>query len=178
MRTFFGLELPANVVIQIADWRDRQLGPLGRPVPPANFHITLAFIGEIADGPLERLCRAVDDWQQGSRLQGAQLRLDCPGYWPRPGIFWLGPGHWPDPLTQLAKKLRQLATAAGARRDRNPFQPHITLYRHCQPAPAAPVAQPGIVAAYSHFTLFESRQGKTAVSYHPLQHWQLLPPQL
>jgi 2'-5' RNA ligase len=174
MRTFFGLELPADVAMQIADWRDRQLRCAGRPVPPANFHITLAFIGEIAPGPLERLCLAVDSWLEHEPVPGAQLVLDCPGYWPKPGIYWLGPGKWPEPLALLANKLRHLATSAGARRDRNPFRPHVTLYRNCSTPPAAAARQPAISLPYLDFTLFESKQGKTGVSYHPLQQWDLL----
>jgi 2'-5' RNA ligase len=173
MRVFFGLELPAEVAMQIADWRDRQLGPGGRPVAPANFHITLAFIGEIAPGPQERLCLAVDGWLEQIRPRGGQLMLDCTGYWPRPGIYWVGPRTWPEPLSQLAKKLRQLAVGAGARRDRNAFQPHVTVLRNCPTAPAAPVTQPAIRLSYRDFTLFESRQGKAGVSYHPVQQWEL-----
>ena len=173
MRTFFGLELPADVAVQVADWRDRQPGVTGRAVPPANFHITLAFIGEIAPGPLERLCQAVDDWLEQGRVGTGELLLDRTGYWPRPGIYWLGPGNWPEPLSQMARKLRHLATSVGARRDRNPFQPHITLYPNCSTPPAAPATLPSIPLRYRDLTLFESRQGRSGVSYHPLQQWEL-----
>jgi 2'-5' RNA ligase len=142
-------------------------------VPPANFHITLAFIGEMAPSSLERLCQAVDSWMVRADTAGAELALDRTGYWPRPGIYWLGPGRWPASLSALATRLRQLATSAGARRDRNVFTPHITLFRNCQAAPAAPAEVPAIALCYRHFTLFESRQGKSGVSYHPLQHWEL-----
>ncbi len=174
MRTFLALELPGKTAMQIADWRDRQCGAMGRPVPPANFHITLAFIGELSAGPLERLCLAIDEWLAGENLPGGELVLDCIGYWPKPGIYWLGPLEWPGPLSQLAGKLRHLATTAGARRDRNPFRPHVTLFRNCSTAP--PVTAPAISVQYRHFTLFESKQGKSGISYHPLQHWELSPP--
>jgi len=175
MRTFLALELPGETAMQIADWRDRQFGPVGRAVPPANFHITLAFIGELSEGRLERLCLATDEWLDGAGLAGGKLLLNCTGYWPKPGIYWLGPDEWPEALSQLAGKLRQLATTAGARRDRSSFRPHVTLFRNCSTAP--PVTAPAISLPYSHFTLFESRQGKAGVSYHPLQHWELSPPE-
>lgn len=176
MRTFFGLELPADTAMQIADWRDRQFGPGGRPVPPANFHITLAFIGEVAPPAVERLCHAVDVWLAREDVPGAGLELDCTGYWPKPGIYWLGADSWPRSLSAMAAKLGQLATTAGARRDRNPFQPHVTLFRNCTAAPAAPALQPAFALHFRHITLFESRQGKTGVSYHAVQHWDLSPP--
>lgn len=176
MRTFFGLPLTTVCAREIADWRDRQLALDARPVPPANFHITLAFIGELRGDALERLCLAVDQWQGDHLPAGDTLTLDRVGYWQKTGIYWLGPSAWPDSLSRLASKLRGLASASGARRDRNRFQPHITLFRHCRTPPPAPASRSAIELTYDHFTLFESRQGRKGVSYHPLQDWELLPP--
>lgn len=176
MRVFFGLELDTATTVQIADWRDRQFPLAARPVPPGNFHITLAFVGELREPTLERLCLSVDEWLKTATIRGAGFNLDHTGYWHKPGIYWLGPRAWPSPLSQLARKLRGLASGAGARRDRNPFQPHITLFRRCSAAPPAPAITPCLAQVYQQFTLFESRQGKRGVSYHPLQYWDLLPP--
>jgi 2'-5' RNA ligase len=176
MRTFFGLEPAASTTLQVADWRDRHLPSAGRPVPPANFHITLAFVGELHRGSLERLSRSVDDWLENRPVPADELLLDRTGYWQKQGILWLGPSHWPQPLARLARKLRSLATGVGARLDRNPFQPHITLFRNYRDAPPAPMTAPSITMQYSDFALFESRQGRQGVSYHPLQCWQLSPP--
>ena len=175
MRVFFGLELDASTVLQIAAYRDRQLPCAGKPVSPANFHITLAFIGSLNNSAIERLCGSVEDWLARSHVTGELLDLDQTGYWDKPGIYWLGPTTWPEPLSGLARKLRGLATAVGAKRDRNPFQPHVTLYRRCAAAPPAPSQTPAISLSYQHFALFESRQGKQGVSYHVLQDWDLLP---
>jgi len=173
MRVFFGLELEATTALEIADWRDRQLNCGGRPVPPANFHITLAFIGALGDSAIERLCRDVEAWLGQAQVHAATLVLDRTGYWQKPGIYWLGPSAWPGHLDRLAQKLGSLASAAGAKRDRNPFLPHITLFRSCAGAPPAPMAEPSIAMAYGHFALFESRQGKQGVTYHVLQDWAL-----
>jgi 2'-5' RNA ligase len=173
MRAFFALEPDAQTALQVADWRDRQFAQCGRPVPPANFHITLAFLGELRSTNLERLCLSVDDWLDHSKLPGSELPLDCTGYWHKPGIYWLGAETWSEPLTRLAGKLRDLSSGVGGKRDKNNFQPHITLFRRCTVAPPAPLMAPDFVLPYQHFTLFESRQGKQGVSYHPLQHWDL-----
>ena len=174
MRLFFGLALDAKTTLQIADWRDRQVACDGRPVPPANFHITLAFIGQLSDTAVEQLCLSVDAWLSHSRICEATLHLDCTGYWQKPGIFWLGATGCPDHLTQLAMKLGNLSSAVGGKRDRRPLQPHVTLYRRCQRAPVAPLDIPTIALDYRRCTLFESRQGKQGVSYHALQDWGLL----
>jgi 2'-5' RNA ligase len=175
MRVFFGLELDCKTTLQIADWRDRQLRATGRPVPAANFHITLAFVGEIRESDLERLCLSVDQWLARSPAPGAELELNQTGYWHNTGIYWLGPSEWPQGLSLLAEKLRNLSTAAGGRRDRNTFQPHITLFRRCDASPPAPAVIPDLNLAYQHFALFESRQGRHGVSYHVIQDWDLQP---
>jgi 2'-5' RNA ligase len=146
---------------------------MARPVAMANFHITLAFVGEIGEQALERLCLAVDGWPLPQRPEAGRLRLDSVGFWPRPGIYWLGPGSCPAALQELASKLRGTASRAGARRERKPFQPHVTLYRNCQTPPPHPPRLPTIDVAFGDFTLFESRQGRNGVSYHPMASWQL-----
>ncbi len=173
MRVFFGLETEPASALAIGDWRDRQLHAGGRPVPPANFHITLAFVGEIGERALESLCDSADAWLDNAPCAAGCLRLDTAGYWPRPGIYWLGPATWPHTLGAAAQKLRHLATAAGARRDRNPFRPHVTLFRNCDQPPPAPAREPGIDFAYDRITLFESRRGRQGVGYHPLADWPL-----
>jgi RNA 2',3'-cyclic 3'-phosphodiesterase len=172
-RVFFGLELDPVTALQVANWRDRQLNCTATPVPPANFHITLAFIGALNDPAIERLCLSVDDWLARTAIHGGSLILDRTGYWNKPGVYWLGPGSWPEPLTRLAKKLSSLGSAVGAKRDRKAFAPHITVFRQCAAAPPAAATMPAIPLSYRHFVLFESRQGKRGVSYHALQHWNL-----
>jgi len=174
MRLFFALDLPGETARAVSSWRDRELGRCGRPVPAANFHITLAFVGDLPGSRLERLCLSVDQWLAGDTCRGAELQLDRTGYWQKAGIYWLGPSQWPQDLSLLAQKLGGLSSAAGGKRDKRSLQPHITLFRRCDPAPPAPTRPPSIPLRYDYFTLFESRQGKSGISYHPQQHWDLL----
>jgi 2'-5' RNA ligase len=177
VRVFFALEFDPDMVMRLADWRDRQFSGSGRPVPPANLHITLAFIGEIQARSLDALCSDVDDWCARAAPRGGSLRLDQTGYWHRPGIYWLGPSHWPDSLQRLADGLRSISARAGGKRERKRFQPHVTLFRGCQVAPPAPAVPPRIDFTYSAFCLFESRKGRQGVSYQPVHHWDLAPPE-
>jgi len=173
MRVFFGLAPDTTTALAIADWRDRQLHCAGRPVSPANLHLTLAFVGEVSNPALERLCNEVEDWLPRAAIPGDTLTLDCTGYWHRPGIYWLGATRWPGPLTRLAGKLGILTGAAGGKRDRRAFQPHITLYRRCNEPPPGPPLPPSIPMPYGQCTLFESRRGRQGVSYHALENWPL-----
>ena len=159
MRLFFALELPAATAVAIDSWRQRHLPLAARPIPPANYHLTLAFLGEVPQRDLEALCGAVDSQQAAHALPAFKLTLDEVGYWPRPGILWLGPSHWPGALDRLATSLAPLARRG---RERRRYQPHLSLYRRCQQAPPAPSRPPGFSIGFEHFSLLGSRQGARA----------------
>lgn len=175
MRVFFAIEPDPETIMRIADWRDRQFSHAGRPVPAANLHLTLAFAGELAAPSIADLCLATTRWLEGGGPAGATLDLDQTGYWPNPGLYWLGPSQWPSSLDTLVTKLRHLVVSAGGRRERKHFQPHITLFRNSHSAPPMPAGKPGFALPYSHFGLFASQQGRDGVSYSLLEEWPLAP---
>jgi 2'-5' RNA ligase len=171
VRLFFALDLPPACKRAIADWRDRALSADGRSVPPANFHLTLAFLGDVAPARLEQLLDSVDA-EPVPRL--ATLHLDRVGYWPRSGIFWLGPGPGAgsEGLASLAERLGRCGQRVGARRDRRRFTPHVTLYRDCRQPPPAPAAAPDIACGCEAVTLFQSLRGSGGgVYYEPVAEW-------
>lgn len=173
MRVFFGIEPDPETRLAIADWRDRYGLAAGRPVPPANFHITLAFIGDVSARQLEMLCDKVDNYQQDNAFSVGELMLDLVGYWPAPAIYWMGTSRPPQQLTGLAEKLQHLGGLVGARLKKKTFTPHVTLFRQCSEPPPAPVVYPKIRLAYAHFTLFESKSGREGPLYQPQAEWDL-----
>ncbi|MDD9857339.1 MAG: RNA 2',3'-cyclic phosphodiesterase [Gammaproteobacteria bacterium] len=167
MRAFLALDIPPPIQHAIERWRDRQVVAAGRAVPAANFHITLHFLGDITPRQLERLC--LDAGR--IRAQRFDLVLDQPGYFPRPGIFWLGPGQVPGALTDLAAALRRVGRKAGIAAPRKPFQPHLTLFRNCRARPPLPTGNPDFHLPCDGFTLFQSVTGHKGVRYQPLHRW-------
>ena len=178
MRIFFALDLAPAAKMELVAWRDKSFrelatGGMARPVPAANFHITLAFIGDVTEQKLDRLCDSVDQSLSREPVEAVGLAINELGYWQRQGILWLGPRHCPDMLLQLAIRLQGLGTRVGGKLDNRAFQPHITLFRRCKLPPPPPLLPPDFSLDYRDFVLFESQQGKRGVSYHPLQCWQL-----
>jgi len=173
MRLFFALEPPGELAIQIADWRDKQLPALGRPVPAGNFHITLAFLGNISELKLERLCLETDELLSRRTLKAGTVQLNQLGYWHKTGIFWLGTSAYPPTLKRLASALESRGVAVGARRKRSHYSPHVTLFRGCQEPPPASAQEPNFNWSYDSFTLLESRMSDHGVSYRPLAEWKL-----
>jgi 2'-5' RNA ligase len=173
MRLFFGFDLDAGSKSAIADWRDRHALAGGRPVPAANFHITLAFLGELDERRLERLCDRVDAAQAEMAERPLSLSLDRVGYWPSPGIYWLGTSADCAAMTALAARLASVGQALGSRRERRAFEPHVTLYRRCDTPPPAPSREPLFDLQLTELLLFQSQQGRSGVSYRPLAAWPL-----
>jgi len=105
------------------------------------------------------------------RAECFDLVLDQFGYFPRPGIFWIGPGQVPGALTDLAAALRKAGRKAGIAAPRKPFAPHLPLFRPCRARPPLPTGHPGFHLPCDGFTLFESIPGHQGVRYQPLHRW-------
>lgn len=167
MRLFFALEPDPDCKRAIDAWRNRVLSADGRPVAAANFHVTLAFLGDVDAGRLERLCDAAD----ALTPQAGELLLDRVGWWPRAGIYWLGTSAAPPALATLAGELARCGQRVGAPRDRRAFVPHVTLYRECRAPPPAPATPPALRLPFDGFVLFRSERRRGGVRYEPVADW-------
>ena len=56
LRLFLALPCPSGIAAQIDAWRQSQHFA-GRPVPTANLHVTLAFLGQVPESRLQQLQR-------------------------------------------------------------------------------------------------------------------------
>lgn len=172
MRVFFALPIPETTILEIAAWRDKMLLPQTNWIPLANFHITLAFLGQVSPTDLERLCANCSELVARRIFKAGELTINQTGYWSKPGILWLGPSEWPDTLSALNIALSQLGRQFRCRTDKKLYQPHITLARQAL-APAKPLVEPNISLHFDSFSLYESRNGASGVHYHLLDEWPL-----
>jgi len=108
----------------------RQAG--GRPVPPENYHVTLAFLGHVPEERLEAVKAAAVP------MAPLALVLDRYGYFPGPRVFWLGPAQTPPALREFAQRLNDSLASAGLPCDRRPFHAHLTLCRKVRAQPRDP----------------------------------------
>jgi 2'-5' RNA ligase len=123
----------------------------GRPVPPENYHLTLAFLGNVADEHVDAIVNA----GRGLSLAPLTLTLDQFGYFPAPQVLWIGPVEAPEPLRQLAVDIWLALDAAGVPPEARLFHPHVSLARK---VPAPPDLSPPRPVAWpvSGFALMES----------------------
>ncbi|SHI22779.1 RNA 2',3'-cyclic phosphodiesterase [Ferrimonas marina] len=170
-RLFFSVPVPR--VTQLALLRQQsalaQAGVRGRPVPAANFHLTLAFLGNVTASQkaslLERWAELVPP--------DLQLSLDTLHYWAKPGVLALGARRTPIALGQLASALQQDAAHHGLHASRQAFRPHITLFRGASALlPELPEQlEPPIILPCHSVELMLSENGPGGVEYHRLKHW-------
>jgi 2'-5' RNA ligase len=141
----------------------------GRFHHPDDLHMTLVFLGQIAD--TQRRCvEAVADC---IRSRPFTLQIDGIGYWHRPRILWAGPRETPETLSQLVFDLQNGLKGCGFEPERRRYKPHITLYRKVVHAESRPI-EPAIEWPASEFVLATSGGGAPGEPrYRVLKRWPL-----
>jgi len=101
----------------------------GRVVPPANWHVTLRFLGEVGATDRDRLLFALDRSNLGGRFT---VRWDGLGAFPNPRratVLWVGAGRGAAELEALAGSVETAVASTGFPTEDRPFRPHLTLSR-------------------------------------------------
>lgn len=178
MRTFIALELPHEVVCDIADAartlagvlkgsvKRRGRGP--RFMPRENYHITLAFLGELDECGVRAAMEAVDEACAGR----APFMLTCDGLGtfgrPSDATLWMGV-RCTEALEAFAKDLRCALAEHWVAYDEKPFRPHITMATHVRfERGALPQLTFPREATCSRVTLFKSELTPEGAIYKPL----------
>lgn len=141
-----------------------------RPVPEANLHLTLAFIGD-ADAAYQRCLEQAAETVRGAPFEFA---LDWFGAFPRAGVAWLGCRRQPEPLVTLARDLNAALEPCGYRPERRPFAAHLTLARGVVRPPRPQAIEP-VSWAVEDFCLMASTLDPGGASYTVLRRFALRP---
>lgn len=114
-------------------------------VPPDRLHLTLHFLGEVADREARALAASLPPCTAPFTLW-----LDRAALWPQ-GIAVLEPVEPPAGLAALHSDLAELLRVQGLRVEARAFRPHVTLARHAQGVmpPAEPAAVEWAVRGYA-----------------------------
>ena len=170
MRAFFGLSPDIKTKLAIEGWRNKVFPHFDTPVPAANFHVTLAFLGKISPKQLDALCESVNQIDQ---IHAFDVSLNQIGYWSKPKALWLGCKNTQNTHRQLAKILYQISHSVGLQLPKQDYIAHLTLARKCSVNPPAALISPTFSWHNAEFHLYESVSGKKGVSYHIRQTWPL-----
>jgi RNA 2',3'-cyclic 3'-phosphodiesterase len=128
VRLFVALDVPLVAIdhleAAVAAVRDQQ--PDLRWVPAHRRHLTLAFLGEVAEPVLAPLTERLD--RVARRHHGMELRFAGAGRFGSK-VLWVGVQGDRDPLARLAQSVSAAARRAGVPIEERPHRPHVTLAR-------------------------------------------------
>lgn len=144
IRAFIAVTLDPQVVDKIADASARlRLEMAGvRWVAPANFHLTLKFLGGIDAAMIEPIGTAIR--QRLSLFQRFTINAKGLGVFPdpkRPRVLWVGLTG--DRLVSLASIVESALQPVGFTAETRKFTPHLTIgrWRQADRAPKSLVQQ-------------------------------------
>jgi RNA 2',3'-cyclic 3'-phosphodiesterase len=127
-RLFVALDLPERVRAGISAWgRAALVDPALRPVDEESLHITLAFLGWVAEREVPRLGEILES----SGGPAASIRLGDPVPRPergRPRLFAL-PAESPGAVALQLALQERLVAARLYEPEKRPFWPHVTIAR-------------------------------------------------
>ncbi len=134
MRLFVALEIPSavreNLASLLASMRTITNEP--RWVRVENLHVTLKFLGEVADGKVDAVRSALREIRSDKYVA---LEFRGLGFFPNekyPRVFWAAMGASPN-LKTLAAGIEGVMEKLGIPREKREFSPHLTLARFERP---------------------------------------------
>jgi 2'-5' RNA ligase len=186
MRIFIGVELDERTKAAAAGVVERLRRRLHRAAPdlqarwvaPANLHLTLWFIGEVAEGEAARTSAALS----ASPFETAAFDLElagCGAFPPSgpPRVFWIGVRAGGDRMVDLHREVEHRLRPLGYEPERRGYTAHLTVARvkDAGRGPSRTVrdalaALPGDcgVCRIDAVTLFRSRLSPRGAAYEPL----------
>jgi 2'-5' RNA ligase len=130
-RYFVGIPLPHEVKkkLKVQSWPGLSRYKDEKLVPQNNWHLTLAFIGNLDESQLESLKSLLkfftwgEPFKVGIRNFGAFPKIE------EGRVLYMGCNKGTDDITRLANLLRRQLDDLGITYDEKPFIPHITIAR-------------------------------------------------
>lgn len=178
-RLFLGVPLAAEARAALSAQIGELLPPElpVRPVPPANWHLTLRFLGATAPELLADLRVELSSAELGNAFP---ITFGGLGTFPRASrarALWIGISAGLEPLQQLAGAVERCARSAGFEPDERPFSPHLTLARLREPTDlsqlVATAIPPTVSQTVAEIVLFRSHLGAGPPRYEPVDRFSL-----
>ena len=177
MRVFVALSISAEVREKLAALlvELNRADPKVRWIEPANLHLTLKFIGQVAD---EKLPSVKDVLQSALASSPISFEIRGLGFFPnqrRPAVVWAGVQAPPE-LAALADCVDRSLEGCDVPRETRPFAPHLTLARFKDSRLSAPLRarieqsrEESFGSQVSHeFDLMESKTKSAGAEYTTL----------
>jgi RNA 2',3'-cyclic 3'-phosphodiesterase len=160
-----------------ADTRERiaavsrmlELQAASRRVTPENYHMTLAFVGEVSASEVTTL-REIG---RAQRAPGFTVRFDAYRYWPEAKVIVAAAREVPTALQLLWRQLQESLAKHNLARDPKRLRPHVTIARKVSQAPVLQ-AMAAFDWKMQALSLMRSDTSGAASRYTVVESWPLL----
>ena len=173
MRLFVAVPLPDSTRAALAMW-SQGCGPLPalRWTPPEQLHITLQFLGEVADDRVHRVAEALD----GIALAAFTVVLERLEVLRRAGVLAVAARPAPE-MSSLAGEVRARLASFIEDPEEREFRPHVTLARARRgasvPNPRTFPPLPPLEFTPGCFRLYRSQTRPEGAVYTVMREWPL-----
>jgi 2'-5' RNA ligase len=145
----------------------------GSAPPPANWHITLRFLGKANQPAYETVLARLEETDLGPPFELGFAGLGAFPRAARATVLWLGVGTGADALSDLAGAVEEAVVGAGYMPEERPFHPHLTLSRIRPPRDVRGLVERvkpfPLRQTVRHVTVCESVLGRGPAIYVPLE---------
>ena len=170
MRTFLSLTPDAGTSMAIEKWCSLCWPGQSRKIPMQNYHVTVAFFGDITKAQLLAIEEGLDLLEHPA----FELLFDEVRYLPDPSVLWLGVCQVPAAANHLADKCKTIANRGSIRVASRRYQPHLTLARKITFPPSMPLIEPNFAAHFTSLQLMQSHRERSGARYVELNSWKLV----
>jgi RNA 2',3'-cyclic 3'-phosphodiesterase len=140
-----------------------------RLVPAENYHVTLAFAGDVSNAQAAAL-RSIGAAVRSSVFD---IRLDLYEYWAGSAVLVAAASELPPALAELHRLLHIEFDRLGVRAGTQPFHPHLTLARKVTQEPVLK-AVCRFCWSVNAFQLVRSARSAAGSVYTVVDQWPLL----
>ena len=144
----------------------------GRPIPASNLHVTLAFLGSVAQARVPELKKIAATRAAGFGASSVSLRFAHLVHWPRLELLCAVTADEPPSPALLATALKDATAAAGFAPDLKPFRAHVTVARKVLRFEATVLAP--IEWRFERFALIDSRTERGGPIYSVVEFFPLV----
>ncbi len=164
-RLFFAYPIEPTEAQQISNWFETiSLNTDARIIPPENYHITIAFVGDHPRSDIPELIEYATTLIHPTEIQ-CQYLINKIGYFKQGILYATG---WNTPL-QMIHIIKELSFFVHASEHHRSVVPHITLARNAEHVQDFPEFE--FKLSFTRISLFESLNEENGVEYKPLYYW-------
>ncbi|MFD1066816.1 RNA 2',3'-cyclic phosphodiesterase [Oceanobacillus locisalsi] len=125
---FIGVPVQPALAKQLAEWQTtlKQYLPYKQWTNRSDFHITLAFLGEVDDPSIEMLQKKLASMTVYPAFDLKRSDIQTFGNTQQPRVIWLGMEHHPL-LHEIQEHVVQICETIGYKREKREYTPHVTI---------------------------------------------------